>query len=149
MIVPFMNFHGQCEAAVLYYQSIFKFEDPFFLKFNQVRNLAFTIPEDYGNKVMFTEFMIADQKIFACDVYPGMPSHAGQSISLNVIHSSLEDIQTWFDALSKEGVVGMPIQATHGHRNTVHARINMASFGSLVGTIKKALWPSRDVRREF
>ena len=40
MIVPFMNFHGQCEAAVLYYQAIFKFEDPFFLKFNQVQNLA-------------------------------------------------------------------------------------------------------------
>lgn len=112
MIVPFMNFHGQCEAAVLYYQTIFKFEDPLFLKFNQVQNVAFTIPEDYGNKVMFTEFRIADQKIFACDVYPGLQSTSGQSISLNVIHSSLEDIQTWFDALSKEGVVGMPIQAT-------------------------------------
>lgn len=113
MIIPFMNFHGQCEEAVLYYQRIFKFNDPFFLRFNKVPNLPYVIPEDYGDKIMFTEFTIADQKIFACDVYPGVQSTSGQSVSLNVIHSSLEDIQTWFEALSSEGIVGMTLQATN------------------------------------
>ena len=113
MIIPFMNFHGQCEEAVLYYQSIFKFNDPFFLKFNKVPNLPYVIPEDYGNKVMFTEFTITDQKIFACDVYPGVQSTSGQSVSLNVIHSSLDDIRIWFETLSSEGVMGMSLQATN------------------------------------
>lgn len=113
MIVPFMNFHGQCEEAVLYYQSIFKFKDPFFLKYAMASPVPFAIPEDYGHKVMFTEFTIAQQKVFACDVYPGVMSHRGQSVSLNVIHESLEDIQCWFDALSKDGQIGMPIQATN------------------------------------
>lgn len=112
MIIPFMNFHGQCEEAVLYYQNIFKFKDPFFLKFAMAPSVPFTIPADYEDKIMFTEFTIADQKIFACDVYPGVHSTSGQSVSLNVIHSSLEDIQTWFDALAKEGVVGMTVQMT-------------------------------------
>lgn len=112
MIVPFMNFHGQCEEAVLYYQKIFNFTDPFFLKYAMVPNVPFAIPDDFGDKIMFTEFTIADQKVFACDVYPGVQSKEGQSVSLNVIHPSLEDIQRWFDALSKEGVVGMIIQPT-------------------------------------
>lgn len=33
MITPFLNFHGQCEEAVLYYQTIFGFEEPRFLRF--------------------------------------------------------------------------------------------------------------------
>lgn len=113
MIVPFLNFHGQCEEAVRYYQRIFTFKDPFFLKFDKVSDFPYAIPENYGDKVMFTEFTISDQKIFACDVYPGMPSIVGQSVSLNVIHDSLDDIRTWFEALSSEGVVGMPLQATN------------------------------------
>ena len=56
MIIPFMNFHGQCEEAVLYYQNIFKFKDPFFLKFAMAPSVPFTIPADYEDKIMFTEF---------------------------------------------------------------------------------------------
>jgi len=112
MITPFLNFHGKCEEAVRYYQTVFGFEDPKFLKFGMAPLRGFEVYENYDDKVMFTFFVIANTQIMACDYYPGLESIPGQSASLNIIHESEEDIRKWFELLSMDGKRGMELQET-------------------------------------
>lgn len=110
MVSPFLCFHGRTEEAVNYYQHIFGFELTGFLKFTMVPNRNFNVPEDFLDKVMFTEFTISGTRIMACDAYPGIDSVPGQGMSLNIIESDKEKIETWFRALAKDGQIGMDLQ---------------------------------------
>lgn len=112
MITPFLNFHGQCEEAVLYYQTIFGFEEPRFLRFKMALNRGFEVPIELNDQVMFTFFEISGARIMACDYYPGLKSTRGQSMGLNIIHDNKDELFKWFEQLSKEGQVGMSPQET-------------------------------------
>ncbi len=112
MIVPFLCFHGQCEEAVRTYAKIFGFEARFLL-FLQAPNRGFDVPEIFNSKVMFTQFTIADQQVMATDHVPGLSTQPGQSVTLNIIHTSKADIERWFAELSEGGTVGMPLQKTN------------------------------------
>ena len=112
MITPFINFHGQCEEAVRYYQTIFGFEEPRFLKFKMAPNRGFDVSSEFNDKVMFTFFEISNTRIMACDHYPGLESQSGQTVSLNIIHDNKDELFKWFELLSNDGIVGMPIQET-------------------------------------
>lgn len=112
MITPFLNFHGKCEEAVKYYQTIFAFDEPHFLKFGMATSRGFEVYDDYDDKVMFTFFKVSGTQVMACDYYPGLESTPGQSVSLNIIHENEEDIRNWFTILSADGKKGMEPQAT-------------------------------------
>jgi len=112
MITPFLNFHGRCEEAIRYYQTIFGFEEPRFLKFKMALNRGYDVPSEFDDKVMFTFFIISSTQVMACDHYPGLESISGQTMSLNIIHDNKEELLKWFELLSKEGQVGMIPQET-------------------------------------
>ena len=112
MITPFLNFHGQCEEAVRYYQTIFGFEEPRFLKFKMAPNRGFEVSADFDDKVMFTFFIISNTQIMACDHYPGLESVSGQSMSLNIIHDNKEELFRWYGMLAEDGQIGMIPQET-------------------------------------
>lgn len=112
MIVPFLCFHGQTQEAVRYYQTIFKFEEPRFLLFNQVPQRGFDVPDVLLGGVMFTEFNIDGTQVMACDHYPGLGSQPGQTISLNIISSDRSKMVKAFEALLKDGQLGLPLQET-------------------------------------
>lgn len=112
MITPFLNLHGKCEEVVHYYQTVFGFEEPRFLKFNMTPTRGYEVPIEFEDKVMFTFFKISNTRVMACDYYPGLASIPGQSISLNVIHENEIEMLKWFEHLSSEGIVGMKPQVT-------------------------------------
>lgn len=112
MIVPFLCFYGKTEEAVKYYQSIFEFEEPQFLKFSQVLNRGFEVSEDLKDGVMFTEFKIGETTIMACDAYPGLDTIPGQSTSLNLILKDEMVFRRIFNQFGQEGRVGMSLQKT-------------------------------------
>jgi len=112
MITPFLNFHGQCEEAVRYYQTIFGFEEPRFLKFKMAPNRGFEVSSDFDDKIMFTFFIVSNTQVMACDHYPGLETTSGQTMSLNIIHDNKEELFRWFELLSKDGQVGMSPQET-------------------------------------
>lgn len=112
MITPFLCFNGKTEEVIRYYQTVFGFEQPHFLHFNEVPQRGFDVPKHLESGVMFTEFEIEGTKLMACDHYPGLESSKGQTLSLNIILSDKERMEAWVYALASEGTMGMKPQQT-------------------------------------
>jgi len=111
MIIPFLNLHGKTAQAVPYYAEVFGVKPNHILTFNQAGDPGFEVPEDFGDKAMFTFLDIDSTRVMMCDAYPGVPSQAGASVSLNLI-TSREKIDRWFPLLAKDGKISMERQET-------------------------------------
>lgn len=106
---PFISFNGNCEEALRYYKeklhgniiSLMHFEES-----------PMDVPPEFKKKVMFAEFRFGNHAILASDTQPGKPVHSGNNISLSVGTTNLEQTESWFQALSHDGKVHMPMQKT-------------------------------------
>lgn len=111
MIIPFLNLNGKTAQAVPYYAEVFELKPNHILTFNQAGDPGFDVPADFGDKAMFTFLDIDSTRVMICDHFPGIPTHVGASVSLNLI-TSRENIDRWFPLLASEGSVGMERQET-------------------------------------
>ena len=105
-LVPYLNFQGNCEDALIYYKKILDGEIEIV---NRYDNPAMQIPTDYKNKILHARFTIADMLFFASDFFPGRTLERGNGdIALSLDADSEEEGQRIFLLLSKDGEVVVP-----------------------------------------
>lgn len=115
-INPYLIFNGNCEAAFLFYQSVFGGEFPYMGKFKDMPPSDNNPPitEGDGEKIMHISLPIGGESILM-----GSDSNAasgkikmGDNISLSINTGSSEEADRLFNGLSAGGVVKMPMEKT-------------------------------------
>ncbi len=111
---PYLNFDGDAEVAFELYQRAFNGIIQVKQKFSDT-SYGDDLPENEKNRIMHISMVIAPgYSLMATDILPskGQVLHLGnnQYISLNA--SSENEAQHWFDLLSEEGQIEMPLQKT-------------------------------------
>ena len=115
-INPYLIFNGNCEAAFLFYQSVFGGELPYMGKFKDMPPSDNNPPitEGDGEKIMHISLPIGGESILM-----GSDSNAasgeikmGDNISLSINTGSSEEADRLFNGLSAGGVVKMPMEKT-------------------------------------
>lgn len=109
----YVNYDGNCQEAVEYYAAVFETEQPVYMTFGMgPDDPAFPMPEEAKSRIMHTNLMIEGTLIMFSDTFPGTPFTVGNNMTLIVQCDSQERITKYFEKLSDEGSVDMPLQKT-------------------------------------
>jgi len=104
---PYLNFNGDCEEAMQFYQSILggKLEISRFSDFG-----ATGVPADYASKVMHSTLTNGSMTFMASDAAPGRPVNFGDSVQVSLAGKDEAALTKAFEALSAGGTVTMPLE---------------------------------------
>jgi PhnB protein len=112
-IGPYINFPGNCRAAVAFYTEVFKAEAPQIMTFGEMpSDPNYPMSDQVKELVANAQLNINGNTIMFSDVPPGMPFTKGNNITLIIVHDDVEEIKRLFGLLSKEGSVEMLLQET-------------------------------------
>lgn len=110
-INPYLIFNGDCKAAFTFYAQALQGRIDVMMSFGESPARE-QFPSDLHNLIIHTCLSVDDQRIMGSDTTPDRPTDdmAGCSISLNV--DSIAEAERVFAALSEDGSVQMPLEAT-------------------------------------
>lgn len=112
-IQAYINFDGNCEEAVKYYAEIFGTDEPQIMYFREMPpNPDFELPEEAMGLVLHTSLVIHDTTVMFSDIFPGMPFTVGNNISLTLLSTDLDEVESLFNKLKEHGSVEMELQET-------------------------------------
>lgn len=109
-LVPYINFNGQCQEALSFYQNCFGHVELSIQTFGEAK--LEKMPKEAKDKVMHAEFKSDGLFFMASDGQPDGELTLGNNIYLNVQLDSLDEQSVLFEKLSQNGCVTMPLQDT-------------------------------------
>lgn len=112
---PYLIFNGDCQAAFLFYQSVFGGEFPYMGKFGDMPSDAeHELSEEDKNKVMHVSLPIGDGTLLM-----GSDSNSqsgkvqfGENVSISINTASRAEAEKLFYGLSEAGIIKMPLMDT-------------------------------------
>jgi PhnB protein len=107
---PYLNFDGNAEEALKFYQSVFGGE-LFLQRMDQAPGIE-SLPDDEKKRVMHVSIPIGDgQSLMASDIVPSMGHKltVGNNNYISLAPDSREEADRLFNGLSKGGKVEMPM----------------------------------------
>jgi PhnB protein len=110
-IAAYLSFDGTCDEAFSAYAEILGGEVVARMTYG-ASPMKDQLPEEYGYKMMHAELHFAGKSLMGADSTPMMPHVPMQGSAVAVSLATAEAAHTVFEALSKGGVIRMPIQET-------------------------------------
>jgi PhnB protein len=109
----YLNFNGNTKEVVEFYANIFgvPLQQMMFFKDLPSPNNEPLPPED-EHRVMHTFLDIDGSRIMFSDTWSHQPVHVGTNFNISYVSSDEEKIRLYFEKLSNDGQVIMPIQQT-------------------------------------
>jgi PhnB protein len=111
LINPYINFNGNAEEAFLFYRSVFGGEFAKVMRFKDLSNADFPVPEKEANKIMHIALPIGKNILMANDVPESLgrvSEHENRS-KISISTENREEADRLFNGLSAGGTVEMPI----------------------------------------
>lgn len=105
---PYLTFNGNCEEAMEFYKTVFGGELTI-SRFGDFSGPDMQTPEEYKNKVMHAMLRTDDLMFMASDCAPGVSVSVGENISMSLSGPDDAKLSGYFEALSADGTVTMPL----------------------------------------
>ena len=107
----YLNFAGNTEEAFNFYKSVFGGEFTSVVRFKDMPMKGVIIPKEDENKIMHIGLAINDNLLMATDTLEsfGQKLIPGNNVHISIHPKSKEEADRLFNALSKDGVIDMPI----------------------------------------
>ena len=111
LINPHINFNGNAEEAFNFYRSVFGGEFAKIIRFKELANPGFQIPEKEANKIMHIALPIGKNMLMGNDVpeIMGLVNENENRSKIALIAESREEADKLFKGLSAGGTVEMPM----------------------------------------
>lgn len=107
-IQPYINFDGQAEQAIAFYEQVFGAKASMVNRFSEMPDQTF--PEGGGQRIMHATLTLGESIIMLSDVPPGFPCPSSSNVHISVQWSNPDDMTAPFNALAGGGEVGMDLQ---------------------------------------
>ena len=114
-IRPYLVFNGTCEAAFLFYSSVFQIEIPYLGRFKDMnKEDGPEMSASDGEKVMHVTLPIAENfDLMGSDTNSQSGDVImGSNVSLSINTKSKDEADKLFNGLSSGGIIKMPMQDT-------------------------------------
>ncbi|MGZ3864786.1 MAG: VOC family protein [Bacteroidia bacterium] len=117
LINPHINFNGNAEEAFNFYRSVFGGEFAKIIRFNDLKNPPFQIPEKEKNKIMHIALTIGKNVLIGNDVpeFMGKVNENENRSKISVSTESREEADKIFNGLSAGGAIEAPIGDSFGN----------------------------------
>jgi len=107
-VIPYVNFYGNCEEALDYYQKIFNASVEIQRYSEMPPSPEMPIKESDMNKVMHAQFTVKDLMIYFSDNMMSPPVENSR-VTLTVEFDTEAEIDAAFQALADGGQITMPL----------------------------------------
>jgi PhnB protein len=108
-VQPYLNFRGNCEEALNFYQENLNGE---IATLSYFQSTQMEVPEAYRKKVMHAVLKLGQATIMASDSLPDFPLTIGNNITLSLNFEEVSLLEKAFQNMSTDGQVTMPLQNT-------------------------------------
>ncbi len=105
---PYLNFNGDCEEAMKFYQGIFGGELTI-SRFGDFASAEMPVDDDYKNKVMHASLDNNTLSFMASDGAPGSEVQFGNSVNMSISGTNEIELTDFFNELSEGGAITMPL----------------------------------------
>ncbi len=111
LINPHYNFNGNAEEAFTFYKSVFGGEFAMIMRFKDMQNDDFPIPEKEANKIMHIALPIGKNVLMGNDVPESMgrTNENENRSKISISAESKEEADKLFNGLSAGGQIEVPI----------------------------------------
>ncbi|MCP3762931.1 VOC family protein [Domibacillus sp. A3M-37] len=112
-IQPYLVFDGNCGDVLDFYEKVFQTGPANRTRFgDSPPNPDYPLPEEAKDLMMHANLEVEGTTLMFSDTFPGMPYQPGSAITLALISSDAEKLRAYFEGLSENGEVIMPLQET-------------------------------------
>ena len=112
-IIAYMNFRDKSKEAAEFYARVFGSEMPKIMYYGDMPpDPSYPMTEDVKKLVMHTEIKLGEDTLMFSDVPPDIPLTIGNNISLLISLKDPDLLKSYFEQLSVEGSIQMPLQET-------------------------------------
>jgi len=112
-IVPYINFAGNAEEAMTFYQEVFGGKVELMRWSEMPPDPQMPVSEDWQNKIMHGSLTIRDDvTVYLSDSWAEGEAAEGSNVVLHMEFDSEEELRRVFGALAAGGTVNMPVDRT-------------------------------------
>ncbi|MCR8660137.1 VOC family protein [Paenibacillus endoradicis] len=109
----YLNFNGNCRQAVEFYAKVFNQEIAQLMTFGDIPQAPGEAKrEDTKDLIMHARLQISGSNVMFSDVFPGMPFTEGNNISLALVSTNRQEIESAYEQLQVGGTITMELQET-------------------------------------
>lgn len=111
MVMPYLNFTGNCEEAFLFYQRVFDGQKPVLARYSDAPESAYPdMDVAQRDKIMHGHIMLTETGgISGADA--DWPVEKGSAVNIHVYCPSIQKAQLAFDMLAEEGTAIAALQS--------------------------------------
>jgi len=112
LINPHVNFNGNAEEAFNFYKSVFGGEFKRIVRFKDISNADYPVPENEANKIMHIALSIGQNFLMGNDVpeIMGRVNENENRSKICIMAESREEADKLFNGLSEGGNIEVPIE---------------------------------------
>lgn len=107
--VTYLNFDGNCRAAMTFYAKCLQAQEPTFMPFSVAPSEMADAAKAAPDRIMHVEIVSGPVTLMASDTMPGMPFRQGNNFAISIDCESEQELQRLFASLGEGGSVIMPV----------------------------------------
>ncbi|MBI0578773.1 VOC family protein [Neobacillus cucumis] len=112
-LIPYLVMNGNAKEAIQFYQNALDAQVLFTQSFGEMpENPDFPLPAEAKDLVSHATIKVGETELMFSDTFPGQPHQSGSQVTICVTTDNAEQAKKFFDALSDNGQVTMPLQET-------------------------------------
>jgi PhnB protein len=112
-LIPYLVMDGNAKEAIQFYQNALDAQVLFSQSFGEMpENPDFPIPADAKDRISHATIKVGETDLMFSDTFPGQPHQNGSQVTICISTNDAEQARKFFDALSDNGQVTMPLQET-------------------------------------
>ncbi|MDQ6595888.1 VOC family protein [Bacillus salipaludis] len=112
-LIPYLVMDGNAKEAIQFYQNALDAQVLFSQSFGEMpENPDFPLPADAKDRISHATIKVGETELMFSDTFPGQPHQTGSQVTICVTTDDAEQARKFFDALSDNGQVTMPLQET-------------------------------------
>ena len=105
-LIPYLFFSGNCREVMEFYREALDGS----VEYSTFKDSPMDVGEEYNEKIMHSTLNFGDNVLMASDSLPDSNAGKAQGFSLSINYDNLQDAQHYFNKLSKDGNVTMPLE---------------------------------------
>jgi PhnB protein len=112
-LIPYLVMDGNAKEAIQFYEKALDAQVLFSQSFGEMpENPEFPLPSEAKERISHATIKVGETEVMLSDTFPGQPHQIGTQVTICISTNDAEKAKKFFEALTEDGQVGMPLQET-------------------------------------
>ncbi|WP_413303239.1 VOC family protein [Bacillus sp. 1P10SD] len=112
-LIPYLVMDGNAKEAIQFYEKALDAQILFSQSFGEMpENPEFPLPPEAKDRISHATIKVGETEVMLSDTFAGQPHQIGTQVTICISTNDAEKSKKFFEALTEDGQVGMPLQET-------------------------------------